>query len=55
MEHEAAMAEATGKVNSRHPAAGSPEESDGNVVPEKSANKGAATPAESMEGRESGR
>ena len=48
---EAAMTEATGKVSSHNPAAGSPEESDGNVVPEKSANKGVTTPAESMEGR----
>jgi RNA-directed DNA polymerase len=51
MVHEAAIAEATGKVNSRNPVASSPEESDGNVVPEKSANKGCASPAESMEGR----
>ena len=48
---EAAMTEATGKANSRKPVASSPEESDGNIVPEKSANKGVATPAESMEGR----
>lgn len=48
---EAAMTEATGKANSRKPVAGSSEESDGNIVPEKSANKGVATPAESMEGR----
>ncbi len=51
MVHEARMAEATGKVNSRNPVVSSPEESDGNIVPEKSANKGVATPAESMEGR----
>ena len=50
MVHEAAIAEATGKVNSRNPVARSPEESDGNEVPEKSANKGAAVPAELMEG-----
>jgi hypothetical protein len=49
--HEAPIAEATGKVKSRNPVVGSPEESDGNKVPEKSANKGAAVPAESMEGR----
>ena len=48
---EAAMTEATGKGSSRTPVAGSPEESDGNIVPEKSANKGTAVPAESMEGR----
>ena len=48
---EAAMTEATGKVNSRNPVVGSPEESDGNKVPEKSANKGAVVPAELMEGR----
>ncbi len=48
---EAAMTEATGKVNSRTPVASSPEEPDGDIVPEKSANKGAAVPAESMEGR----
>jgi hypothetical protein len=48
---EAAMTEATGKANSRKPVASSPEESDGNIVPEKSANKGAASLAESMEGR----
>ena len=45
------MTEATGKVSSRNPVAGSPEESDGNKVPEKSANKGKTIPAESMEGR----
>ena len=44
---EASMAEATGKVNSRDPVASSPEESDGVIVPEKSANKGAAASAES--------
>ena len=48
---EAAMSEATGKVSSHKPVARFPEESDGNIVPEKSANKGVATPAESMEGR----
>ncbi len=45
------MTEATGKVSSHNPVAGSLEESDGNVVPEKSANKGCTSPAESMEGR----
>ena len=48
---EAATAGATGKVSSRNPVVTSPEESDGNVVPEKLANKGVATPAESIEGR----
>lgn len=48
---EAAMSEATGKVNSRAPVVGSPEESDGVIVPEKSANKGTTVPAESMEER----
>ncbi len=46
-----AMVEATGKVNSHNPGVKSTEESDGNIVPEKLTNKGAATPAESMEGR----
>lgn len=45
------MTAATGKVNSQKPVASSTEESDGNIVPEKSANKGTAIPAESMEGR----
>ena len=44
-------AEATGKVNSRAPVAKSSEESDGNVVPAKSPNKGDRNPAEVMEGR----
>lgn len=44
-------AEAKGKANRRNPGAGAPEESDGDVVPGKSANKGAQPPAESMEGR----
>lgn len=48
---KAAMTEATGKVNSHTPVVRSPEESDGNIVPAKSVNKGAAVPAESMEGR----
>jgi RNA-directed DNA polymerase len=51
MGSEASITEATGKVSSRNPVAGSSEESDGNVVPEKLANKGTAVPAESMEGR----
>ena len=51
MGSEASNTEATGKVNSRTPVVSSPEESDGNIVPEKSANKGVAIPAESMEGR----
>ncbi len=49
--NEAARAGAAGKVSSRNPAVGSTEESDGNIVPEKSANNGTAIPAESMEGR----
>jgi group II intron reverse transcriptase/maturase len=48
---EAADAEAPGKAESRNPGVHPPEESDGNMVPEKSANKGEATPAESMEGK----
>ena len=48
---EAAMTEATEKASSRKPVASSPEESDGNIVPEKSANKGVRPLAESMEGR----
>ena len=48
---ETAMTEAMGKVNNRIPMAGSPEESDGNIVPEKSANKGMAISAELTEGR----
>jgi RNA-directed DNA polymerase len=50
---ERAGTETTGKAQSRTPGVGSPEESDGNIVPEKSANKGLwLSPAESMEGRE---
>ncbi len=37
---EAAMTEASGKVNSRNPVVCSTEESDDNIVPRKSANKG---------------
>ena len=48
---KATVAEITGKVSSRNPVIGSPEESDGVVVPEKSANNGTVFPAESMEGR----
>ena len=48
---EAATAEATGKVSSRTPVVVSPEESDGNIVPGKSANNGTAVSAEPMEGR----
>lgn len=48
---EANMTEATGKVNSRTPVANPGEESDGNIVPEKSVNNGKAFPAEPMEGR----
>jgi RNA-directed DNA polymerase len=43
--------EAGGKVNNRPPLAGASEESDGNIVPEKSANKDVQASAESMEGR----
>jgi RNA-directed DNA polymerase len=43
------MTETTGKVGSRNPVVQSPEESDSVIVPEKLANKGEATPAESME------
>lgn len=50
MGNEAAMTEATGTVNSHTPVVTSPEESDGVIVPGKSANKGMAIPAESMEG-----
>src|SRR5690625_1023779 len=48
---ETSYAGAAGKVSSHNPVVSSPEESDGNIVPEKSANKGTAFPAESMEGR----
>jgi len=44
--------DAAGKGNSRTPVVRSPEESDGNIVPENSANKEVATSAESVEGRE---
>ncbi len=40
MDSEATMPEATGKVNSRNPVVGSPEESDGVIGPEKLANNG---------------
>ena len=42
---------AGGKAHRRNPSARAPGESDGNIVPKKSANKGAQPPAESMEGR----
>jgi len=45
-------AETAGKANRRNPAGRAPEESDGNIVPKKSANKGRQCPAESTEGRE---
>ena len=48
---ETSDAGAAGKVNSHNPVVRSAEESDGNIVPEKSANKGTAFLAESMEGR----
>ena len=43
--------EAKGKANRQTPGAGTPGESDGNVVPKKWANKGPQRPAEPMEGR----
>lgn len=42
---------AQGKANRRNPCAGATGESDGDIVPQKSANNGAQPPAESMEGR----
>ncbi len=48
---EAAIAEATGKVDSHTPVVDSPEESDSGIVPEKPANKGSADSAELVEGR----
>ena len=51
MDVETPTPEATGKANSHNPVVKSPEESDGNIVPEKSANKGETTPAELMEGK----
>jgi len=45
------ITETTGKVNSQEPVVNPIEESDGNIVPEKSANNGKVFPAESMEGR----
>lgn len=48
---EAPSAEAAGKVIDQRPVAGSPEKSDGNIVPEKLANNGEESPAEPMEGR----
>lgn len=49
MKHK--CAEAKGKANRRNPSVRTPEESDGNIVPKKSANKGAQPPAERMEER----
>jgi hypothetical protein len=40
------------KVDRRMPAMGSPEKSDGDIVPRKLANKGASDSAEQVEGRE---
>jgi RNA-directed DNA polymerase len=51
MDNKATIAEATGKASNCNPVARSPEESDGNVVPEKLTNKGTVVPAESVEGR----
>ena len=51
METEPFGPEIAGKGRPRTPAVGSPEKSDGNIVPEKPANKGVATPAEPVEGR----
>jgi len=52
MGSEETILDAAGKGKTRTPDVSSPEESDGNIVPEKSANNGAATPAEAVEGRE---
>ena len=43
--------ETKGKANRRNPSVRTPEESDGNIVPKKSANNGKQRPAEWMEGR----
>ena len=51
MGSEETILDASGKGKPRTPGVCSPEESDGNTVPEKSANKGVATPAESVEGK----
>lgn len=51
MGSEETIVDAAGKGKTRTPDVSSPEESDGNIVPEKSANKGVATSAESVEGR----
>ncbi len=48
---EAATSEAIGKVSNHKPVVNSSEESDGNIVPGKSANNGTVVPAELMEGR----
>ena len=49
--NEASLTGASRKVNGHNLDVGSPEESDGVIVPVKSANKGTVVPAESMEGR----
>ena len=48
---QAPLLDPVGKVESRMPAGRATKQSDGNVVPEKSTNKGTAVLAESMEGR----
>lgn len=48
---EATLAGAMGKDRNRNPIAKTPEESDGEIVPKKPANKGLAEPAELAEGR----
>ncbi len=51
MGFEETFLDATGKGKPRTPVVRSLEESDGNIVPERSASKGVATSAESVEGR----
>ena len=51
VEEQAPLPDPVGKVKSRTPTGRATKQSDGNVLPEKSANKGTAVPAESMEGR----
>lgn len=51
MGRKANRAAATGKAHRQNPVAGSTEESDGNIVPKKWANKGTEVPAEPAEGR----
>ena len=48
---EATMPDTTGKANNHTSEVSSPEESDANIVPEKMANKGRRSPAESLKGR----